>query len=130
MHFELGKPSKLEHGKTWEKFPTGGGGVRKNSQSSQVSLGKFFRIGGGGQELSQSSQVHKKGGQKGLKTLIRPYIFRKIFTKFPSLEKGGGQDSSHCSQVHKVPNLHRGGGSAEVGNFSQVFPVFNFEGFP
>ena len=64
--------------------------VRKISQRSQVSLGNFFRRGGGGQEFSQSSQVHKKGGQKGLKTLIRPYIFRKIFTKFPSLEKGGG----------------------------------------
>jgi len=27
----LGKPSKLEHGKTWEKFPTGAW-VRKISQ--------------------------------------------------------------------------------------------------
>ena len=56
--------------RNWEnlgKIPNRGG-VKKNSQSSQVSLGKFFRIGG--QELSQSSQVHKKGGQKGLKTLI------------------------------------------------------------
>ena len=73
------------------------GKIGKNSQ--QVSLGKFF-----------SSQVYKKGGQKGLKTLIRPYIFWKNFTKFPSLEKGG------VKTRHKVPNLHRGGGgSAEVG---------------
>ena len=94
----LWEPAKLETGKTWEKFPTE---KEKNSQSSQVSLGKFFRIGGG-QEFSQSSQVHKKGGQKGLKTLIRPYIFRKFFTKFPSLEKREGQSylySNFCTDL-------------------------------
>ena len=57
--------------------------------------------------------------QKGLKTLIRPYIFRK---------KGGGQDSTQSSQVHKVPNLQ--GGSVEGGNFPQVLPCWSFEGFP
>ena len=61
---EKGKPSKLEHS--------------KNSQQKkfQSFTWEFFRNrGGGGQEFSPISQVHKKGGQKGRKTLIRPYIF-------------------------------------------------------
>ena len=68
MQILLGKPSKLEHGKNWEKFPTGGrGGVKKNSQPS-FTWEVFRNRGGGGEEFSQSSQVHKeKGGQKGLK---------------------------------------------------------------
>ena len=77
---------------------------------------------------SQISEVHKKGGQKGLKTLIRPYIFRKIFHKVPKFGKGGGQDSSHRSQVHKVPNLHRGlSGGWE---FFPSFPMFEFWRLP
>ena len=42
----LGKPSKLEHGKTWGKFPTGGGGQKKFPSFTW--------------EFSKSSQVHKK----------------------------------------------------------------------
>ena len=66
---------------------------------------------GGG---SQSSQVHKKGAQKGLKTPFRPYIFWKIFTKFPSSEKGGGSrfltlfPSSQSSQPPQGGGVNRG----------------------
>ena len=73
-------------------------------------LGKNAQQGGGSEKIHKVPKftLGNFWGQKGLKTLIRPYIFRKFFTKFPSSEKGGGQDSSHCSQVHKVSNLHRG----------------------
>ena len=80
-----------------------------------VCLEKFPTVGGGKkkrcknkldpiffEKFSQSSQVRKRGGVK------IPHIVPK-FTKFPT---------------------STGGGSAEVGNFSQVFPVFNFEGLP
>ena len=110
----LGKPSKLKTGKTWENFPKGGGGGKKKSKKFPSFTWEIFQNRGGGPEFSQSSQVHKKGGQKGLKTLIRQSS--QVWKR-----GGGGQDSSHCSQVHKVPNLHRGGGQRRLG----IFPKFS-----
>ena len=46
MQYGLGEPSKLKSPETWEKFPTGGGGVIENSKSSQVSVGKSSKRGG------------------------------------------------------------------------------------
>ena len=60
----LGKPSKLGHGKTWEKFPTGEVD-QKNSQSFTWEY--FFGIGG-------VKNFHKvtnfiKKGSKGFKNI-------------------------------------------------------------
>ena len=57
----------------------------------------------------------KKGGQKGLKTLIRPYIFRKIFTKFPSSEK----------IPHIVPKFTKFP-TSKGWEFFPSFPMFKF----
>ena len=56
----------------------------------------------------------------------------RLLTKLPSLEKrgGGSQELSQSSQVHKVINRHKGGGSGEVGIISLVLSCSSFEGFP
>ena len=64
MQILLGKPSKLEHGKNWEKFPTGGRGGSKKIHN-QVSLWKFFGIGvGGGKNFHKVPKFIKKKGVK------------------------------------------------------------------
>ena len=98
-------------------------------QFDNIAISAQLRLGLGlslpkipNNEFSQSSQVHKKGAQKGLKTPFRPYIFRKIFTKFPSSEKGGGSrfltlfPSSQSSQPPQG-----GGGQRGLG----IFPKFS-----
>ena len=107
------------------KIPNRGGGGKKFTKFPSFTW-EIFQNRGGVKNFHKVPKFIKRGGQKGLKTLIRPYIFRKNFTKFPSLEKGGGGKRPHI--VPKFPKFptSTGGGVSGGWEFFPSFPMFEF----
>ena len=56
----FGKPSKLETGKTWEKFPTGGGGQKKFTKFPSFTW-EIFQNRGGVKNFHKVPKFIKKG---------------------------------------------------------------------
>ena len=116
---QLREAFKTRNRENLGKIPNRGGGSKKIHKVPKFHLGNFS-------EFSQSSQVHKKGGQKGLKTLIRPYIFRKFFTKFPSSEKGGGSRFLTLFPSSQSSQPPQGGGVNSGWEFFPSFTMLEF----
>ena len=60
LMFFLGNPSKLKTGKTWEKFPTGGGGQKKFTKFPSFTW-EIFQNRGGVKNFHKVPKFIKRG---------------------------------------------------------------------